>query len=143
MTGGEAALGALVAANGLHTGFQVTVTTVVYPALAKTDPRDWARAHDAHSRSIVGVVAVVYAMLIGSTIWALVTNEDNIFVWVTALGAALAVGTTAFVAGPTHGRLNANPDPELIEKLMITDHVRAVGAVIGFVAAFLAGLMLM
>lgn len=140
MTGGETALCFLVAANGLHTGFQVTVTSVVYPALARTDPRDWAPAHDAHSRSIVGVVTVVYAMLIATTVWALVTNDTSLYVWLAALGGSLSVGATALVAGPLHGRLDANPDPELIEKLLVADQVRSVGAMIGFVASILAGL---
>lgn len=143
MTGGEAALSALVAASGLHAGFQVTVSAVVYPALVRTDPSIWASAHNAHSRSIVGVVAVVYALVMGTNVWALVTNEDNVFVWLTALGSALAIGTTAFVAGPTHARLDANPDPDLIRTLMRSDKVRAAGAVFGLVAAFLAGLTLL
>ncbi len=142
MTGGEVALGALVAASGLHTGFQVTVTAVVYPALARTDPREWAATHDAHGRSIVGVVVVVYAMLLATTVWALVTNQDNVWVWVAAAGAALAMGTTALVAGPTHGRLDAHPDPDLIRRLLAADRVRTLGALVSFAAALVAGSML-
>lgn len=142
MTGGETALVALVAASGLHTGFQVTVTAVVYPALARTDPREWAPAHDAHSRSIVGVVVVVYALLLATTIWALLVNQGNVWVWLSAAGAALTMGTTALVAGPTHGRLNAHPDPDLIRRLLAADRMRTLGSLVSFVAALVAGSML-
>ncbi len=142
MTGGETALGALIAASGLHAGFQVTVTAVVYPALARTDPREWAPTHDAHSRSIVGVVVVVYALLLVTTIWALLTNQGNVWVWLSAAGAAVAMGTTALVAGPTHGRLDAHPDNDLIRRLLAADRVRTLAALVSFVAALLAESML-
>jgi len=142
MTGGELALGALIAASGLHTGFQVTVTAVVYPALARTNPGEWAPTHDAHARSIVGVVGVVYALLLAANVWALLTNPNNVWVWSSAAGAALAMGTTALVAGPTHGRLDANPEPDLIRRLLAADRVRTLGALGSFVAALLAGWML-
>jgi hypothetical protein len=56
----DAANAWLLAAAALHAGFQLTVTAIVYPALASTPVDDWAEAHDRHSRRITPVVAVVY-----------------------------------------------------------------------------------
>jgi hypothetical protein len=63
---------ALVAAGGLHLGFQAVVTIVVYPSLAATRPGDWDVVHAAHSRRITSVVAPLYAVVAAACLWVLV-----------------------------------------------------------------------
>ncbi|HET8765795.1 MAG TPA: FMN-binding negative transcriptional regulator, partial [Pedococcus sp.] len=69
----DTAAAALLGAAGLHAGFQLTVTTLVYPALARVDASRWAEAHDRHSRAITPLVGVVYLLLLAAGAWALAT----------------------------------------------------------------------
>lgn len=130
-------LAALVlAATALHAGFQVTVTTLVYPALL-ADGRDWAARHAAHSRRITPLVALTYVVLLAVGVPALLTSLG----WgvaVAAFGTAVSLATTAFVAAPLHGRLGRGWDPALGHRLLVTDRVRAVGAVVALVGGVLA-----
>lgn len=132
------ALLALVVATAVHAGFQLTVTTVVYPALARVDTDRWSTAHDAHSRSIVPVVAVTYLSLAGACLWAVLAVPSSAWVWTAGAGAALAGVTTALVAAPTHGALARGRRPDLVHRLLIADRVRALGAVIALLAAVAA-----
>ena len=58
------AVTAFALAAALHAGFQVTVTVLVYPALAGRSAAEWSAAHTRHSRAITPVVAVVYGALV-------------------------------------------------------------------------------
>ncbi|MBA2694575.1 MAG: hypothetical protein H0U62_01685 [Actinobacteria bacterium] len=127
------ALLALVVATAVHAGFQLTVTTVVYPALARVDTDRWSTAHDAHSRSIVPVVAVTYLSLAGACLWAVLAVPSSAWVWTAGAGV-----TTALVAAPTHGALARGRRPDLVHRLLIADRVRALGAVIALLAAVAA-----
>lgn len=140
MDTGEPALLALVVATALHTGFQLTVTTVVYPALARVDADRWAPAHAAHSRSIMPVVALSYAGLVGAGLWAVLSVPSSIWVWVAAGGALLAALSTALVAAPTHGALARGRHAELLRRLLRADRVRTFGAVLALAAAVAATL---
>lgn len=132
------ALLALVVATALHAGFQLTVTTVVYPALARVDTDRWSTAHDAHSRSIVPVVAVAYLSLAGTCLWAVLVVPSSTWVWTAGAGAVLAGATTALVAAPTHGALARGRRPDLVRRLLVADRVRTLGAVIALAAAVAA-----
>lgn len=105
------ALLALVVATAVHAGFQLTVTTVVYPALARVDTDRWSTAHDAHSRSIVPVVAVTYLSLAGACLWAVLAVPSSAWVWTVGAGAALAGVTTPWSRHPRTGRLLAGVGP--------------------------------
>ena len=125
---------ALLAAAAAHAGFQLTVTALVYPALARVPPGRWAAAHAAHSRAITPLVVLVYGVLAVTGGWALLSGPDP---WTWAALAALAVAglTTAFAAAPAHGRLAAGHDPALIRRLLRADRIRAVAAVLAVTAA--------
>lgn len=115
---------ALLAAAQL--GFQLTVTVLVYPALADAPDPGWSTAHDRHSRRIVGPVAVLYGGLLVALPWAWLTTPSG---WVAAAGAAYGalVLTTALLAAPTHGRLGragASERPLLLRRLLLVDRVR-------------------
>ena len=131
----HAASVALLAAAAVHLGFQLTVTLVVYPALALAP--DWDRAHSAHTRSITPVVVIVYGALVLATGWALLATWIDPWTLLAAAGAGLALLSTALVAGPTHGRLADGRDPALLRRLLVADRVRTVGAVVFFVGAAL------
>lgn len=127
---------ALLTATAVHAGFQVTVTTLVYPALARVPADRWTAAHDAHSRAITVLVAVVYGALAVTGGWALLSGPGG---WTLAAVAALAAtAVTTALAARLHGRLGAGHDDDLIGRLLRVDRVRAATAVLALGAAALA-----
>ncbi|PKH37946.1 hypothetical protein SAMN05192575_1011022 [Nocardioides alpinus] len=121
-----------------HLGFQLTVDLVVYPALGEVPADGWATAHDRHSRRIVGLVAALYPPLVVVLGWALVAEPRSVGTWVALAGGLLAVGTTAAVAAPTHGRLASAPAADrgdLMRRLDRADRLRSIGAVVCAVGA--------
>lgn len=128
----------VLAAAGLHAGFQLTVSVLVYPALLRAEP--FAPAHTRHSRSIVPLVLLVYVALVASGVARLAVGQLDVPSVVALAGAAVAGLTTAFVAAPTHGRLGHGRTDELARRLTRADLVRTIGAVIGFAGALAAAL---
>ena len=139
MTGSASSV-ALLGAAGVHLGFQLSVTLLVYPALARVPAPDWARAHAAHSRAITPLVAVVYGTLVLVGGWALVARWPDAWTLVAAAGAGLSFVATALVAAPTHGRLTSGRDDALLRRLLAADRVRTLGAVVCCAAAGVAAL---
>ncbi|WP_295696799.1 hypothetical protein [Lapillicoccus sp.] len=135
LPGSRAALVALAVAAALHLGFQLAVTVLVYPALARVAPGDWSTSHDAHSRRIVPLVGLTYAALLGSGVWALAAAPLSVGLVVALVGAATALLTTTFAAAPLHGRLGGGHDPALVTRLLRVDRVRAAGAAVCLVGA--------
>lgn len=134
----DASLLVLLAATWAHLGFQVTVSTLVYPVLAATPPEGWRAAHDRHSRVITPTVGAVYAALLVGSVASLSTAAGPAVVAAVG-GTALSLGTTALVAAPLHGRLaTAGPTPERLQRLLVADRVRTAGAAVAAVAATLA-----
>lgn len=125
---------ALLAAAGVHAGFQLVVTVLVYPALADVPAERWATTHAAHSRRIAPLVGFVYASVAGACGWALVEAPEG-WVAVTVSFEAAAVLVTAAFAAPLHGRLAAGPDPALLARLRAADRWRTALALAGLVAA--------
>lgn len=126
----------VLAATALHAGFQLAVTALVYPALL-ADGRDWAARHAAHSRRITPLVGITYVALLAVGVPALLTDLGW-GVGLAALGSAVTLATTAFVAAPLHGRLGRGWDPDLARRLLVADRVRAVGATVALVGGALA-----
>ena len=120
-----------------HAGFQLVVTTRLYPALAAVPNENWQAEHDAHSRRIVPVVGVVYGGLLVTGVAALRGRRDP---WlVSALCAeAIAVLTTALVAAPLHGRLGGGRADRDVRLLLRVDRWRTAAALVGAVAAVAA-----
>ena len=128
----------LLAATALHAGFQLTVTAVVYPALSRAP--DWRRFHEAHSRSITPVVAVVYIAVVTASAWVVLEGVDEVGTATALAGAALSLGVTAFVAAPTHRSLSRARDERLLTRLRVADLVRTFGAFLALAGALLATL---
>ncbi len=123
----------LLLVAGAHLGFQLSVDLVVYPALADVPPASWQEAHQRHSRRISPVVAAIYPPLVLVLAWAVVVEPGSAGTWLALVGALLAVGTTAAVAAPTHGRLASVPAgarAALMRRLDRADRVRTLGALV-------------
>ena len=121
---------ALLAATALHAGFQATVTVLVYPALARVRPEDWPAGHDAHSRAITPLVAVVYGAALVACVGAVLSSPASAGAWVAAAGTAGAFLVTGAAAAPTHGRLGGARTPRLVARLLAVDRWRLVLAVL-------------
>lgn len=125
---------ALVAATAAHAGFQLTVSTVVYPALGRVPPSAWAAAHTQHARRITPVVALVYGAVLVASAGRLATRPVGPAL-VSFAASAGALATTAFEAGPLHGRLSAGRDPELFGRLVRADRRRTAFALTALASA--------
>lgn len=129
---------ALLTVTAAHAGFQVVVSTVVYPALADVPSDGWALAHERHSRRISYVVVPLYALIVGTSLWAVIDGPVTAAVVVTVLGNALALVTTAVVAAPTHGRLGSDGrTAPLVGRLLWSDRIRTFGAIVALMGACL------
>lgn len=115
-------------AAGVHAGFQLTVTALVYPALSRVPADRWASEHARHSRAIVPLVGIVYVLLAGAVIWLLLGDHTG-STYAGAIVAAAIAAVTAFGAAPIHGRLILR-DEDLIGHLLRIDQVRALLAVL-------------
>lgn len=122
----------------MHVGFQVTVTAVVYPALARVPAQQWGPAHDAHGRAIVPLVGLTYLAVAVTAVWALVVAPDDPWIWVAGAGAALAGLITALVAAPLHGALGRHRTDDMIRRLLLADRVRCLLALLALVGAWVA-----
>ncbi len=126
----------LALATALHAGFQLTVTGLVYPVLARVPAASWTEAHARHSRLIVPLVVVTYAGLVAAGAWALLDSPTRLVV-AAVLAAAAAIVVTAVAAAPTHGRLDT-PDPALLRRLLRVDRLRALCALAALALAVAA-----
>jgi hypothetical protein len=127
---------ALVAATGVHAGFQLTVTALAYPALARVARPEFPRAHADHSRAIVPLVALVYGAVVVTSLGAVVDVPTSVLAWSAGTASAVAVLVTALRAAPLHGRLGRlGPEPDLVRSLLLADRVRTLFALLAVVAA--------
>ena len=135
----EAWRAAYVAGLALHAGFQLTVTLVVYPALAALTPDGWRAGHARHSRRITPVVVLAYAAALAGCAAGLVRDRG---LWTPALAVSVAATLTAFAltalaAAPLHRRL-VDRDPVLLRRLLRGDRLRSVAAVSALAAGLVA-----
>jgi len=128
---------ALVAATTLHAGFQLTVTLVVYPALAAVPTSSWPDAHRAHSRRIAPLVVLMYAAALPTAFGAALAVPSPGGV-VALAGTVAAVLVTATSAAPTHGRLGRGRDQALVARLLRADRWRCLAAVLACGGAIVA-----
>ncbi len=129
---------ALLAATAAHAGFQAVVTVLVYPALARVPPADWAPSHAFHSRRITPVVVVVYGALLVSATGSVLSTPGSAGVWLAVLGAAGTFLLTAAGAAPTHGRLGDDRTDALVARLLLLDRLRLGCALVALAGALAA-----
>lgn len=126
----------LVAATALHAGFQLSVTALVYPALVRVPPEQFAQAHVRHSRAITPVVGLVYGGALVVCVGAVAVDPSSVAAWLAAVVTGAAFSVTAVRAAPLHGRLGrTGSDRELLASLVRADRVRTLAAVLALVAA--------
>ena len=127
----------LLTVTAVHFGFQATVTTLVYPALARVPTEQWANAHQAHSRAITPIVALVYGTLAITGGWALLSDPD---LWTLIALAAITITflVTAIAAAPAHSRLGTRPETQQIRQLLQIDRIRTAAATLALAAAAVA-----
>jgi hypothetical protein len=127
----------LLTVTAVHFGFQATVTALVYPSLARIPTEHWASAHQAHSRAITPLVALVYGALAIAGGWALLSDPD---LWTLMAVAAITVTflVTAIAAAPAHGRLGSRHDTQQVRHLLQIDRIRTAAAAIALTAAAVA-----
>jgi hypothetical protein len=126
---------AYVAGLALHAGFQLTVTLVVYPALAALTPEGWPAGHARHSRLITPVVVLVYAAALAGCAAGL-THDGGLgtsALVVSVAATVTAFALTAFGAAPLHARL-VDRHAVLLRRLLLVDRLRSVAAVTALAA---------
>lgn len=132
---------ALLAVAAGHAGFQLTVTVLVYPALAAARPEEWEVVHARHSRRITPLVVLAYGGLVLAGAWALTAGPLRPLLVLTLVAAGATVVVTGVSAAPLHGRLGREgPRPELLRRLLVADRVRAVLAVLVLLLALATSL---
>lgn len=119
----------------VHAGFQLTVTVVVYPALARVPADQWVLTHQAHGRAIAPVVGMTYLALAGAGVWALFADPGDPWIWITGAGAASAGLVTALVAAPLHGALGHHRTDDLVGRLLLADRVRCLAGILALAGA--------
>ncbi|RYB94287.1 DUF1772 domain-containing protein [Nocardioides oleivorans] len=128
----------LLLAASLHLGFQLTISVLVYPALAEVPPEGWEHAHDRHSRRVLPLAVGIYAGLVLLLAWTLLAEPRSPGTWVALAGGVVSVLATALVAAPLHGRLSrVSPAARkpLLQRLVRADRARTAGALVCLVGA--------
>lgn len=104
-----------------------TIQLVHYP-LMRAVPDDAFVAYERlHTRAISFVVGPLMAVEGVCVLAVFFARPEGVPLWATWAGGvaeALAIGTTAFVSAPTHGRLEHGPDPRLLDRLITTNWIR-------------------
>ena len=120
---------AQVVASLAMTGLIWTIQLVHYPLLAEV-PAEAFVAHEAeHTRRITWIVGPLMAVEGVCVLVLLALRPDAMSWWLPWAGAfaeAVAIGVTAFVSAPTHGRLQAGHDRALLDHLIATNWFRTV-----------------
>jgi hypothetical protein len=138
MSAADVSATAFLVAAAAHAGFQVTVTALVYPTLARVPPERGEQAHRRHSRGIVPLVVLFYGALVVTSL-PFATQHHGPAAWVGLCGAWGAMLVTATTAAPTHARLTA-PEPHLLRRLLVADRARAVLACVAVAGALVTAL---
>lgn len=120
---------ALLVAVAVHLGFQLCVTTLVYPALGQGSAQTFADRHQGHSRRITPVVILVYGGLLIACAWSLMECVDAAS---TAVGVTVVMllAITGLGAAPRHGRLGRGWSRSTWTALMRLDRARLLLAVV-------------
>lgn len=133
---------ALLAASGIHLGFQAQVTAVEYPELFRGADGTLPARQAEHARRIAPLVAAVYASLAGAAGWAAATSwrdtpgRRRTATVVSCLSAAAAPLLTAAATMPLHvGIAHQGADRARVEGILAADRARTVASAIGVVAA--------
>jgi len=104
-----------------------TIQIVHYPLMRMIPPAAFARYEAEHQRRITRIVGPLM-LLEGLCVLAVFFLRPSCISVTLALtgglAEAVAIGVTAFVSAPMHGRMAASGDPALLDRLIATNWVR-------------------
>lgn len=111
------------------TGLIWTIQLVHYPLMHAVPADAFVEYEAAHTRRITWIVGPLMAIEGVCVLIVLATRPTEIswwLPWAGALAEAVAIGVTAFVSAPTHGRLSNGHDTSLLDRLVMTNWFRTV-----------------
>lgn len=106
-----------------------TIQLVHYPLMRAVPDQGFVAYEREHTRRITYVVGPLMAIEGLCVLAVFFAPPTGVPVWTTWVGAAFeacAIGVTAFISAPTHGRLEKGPDPLLLGRLIGTNWFRTL-----------------
>jgi hypothetical protein len=104
-----------------------TIQLVHYPLMRSIPDDAFVVYEQQHTRLISFVVGPLMAVEGLCVLAVFFARPDGVPFWATLLGGileAIAIGVTAFVSAPTHGRLEAGANRDLLDRLIATNWFR-------------------
>ena len=118
---------AQAAASLAMTGLIWTIQLVQYPVMREVPASAFVAFEAQHTRRITWVVGPLMTIegLCVLALLALRPSEMSWWLpWAGAAAEAVAIGVTALVSAPIHGRLSSGKDDALLSRLLTTNWVR-------------------
>lgn len=106
-----------------------TIQLVHYPLMRAVPADAFVRYEELHTRAITMVVGPLMAIEGVCVLAVFFFRPDGVPLWSTWAGGvveAIAIGVTAFVSAPTHGRLERGFDAALLDRLIATNWFRTI-----------------
>ena len=131
MTGSiaEAVLIAQVLASVGMFGVIWTIQLVHYPLMAHIPATAFVAYERRHTKAIALIVGPLMAIEGLCVLVVFFARPSGIPFWLSLIGGiaeAVAIGTTAFVSAPLHGRLENGFDAALLSRLILTNWIRTI-----------------
>lgn len=131
MTGSiaEAVLIAQVLASVGMFGVIWTIQLVHYPLMAHIPATAFVAYERRHTKAIALIVGPLMAVEGLCVLVVFFARPSGIPFWLSLIGGiaeAVAIGTTAFVSAPLHGRLENGFDAALLSRLILTNWIRTI-----------------
>ena len=104
-----------------------TIQLVHYPLMRAIPADGFVGYEQQHTRLISFVVGPLMAVEGLCVLAVFFARPDGVPIWSTWAGGileAVAIGVTAFVSAPMHGRLEHGPDAKLLDRLIATNWIR-------------------
>ena len=114
-------------ASTAMTGLIWTIQLVQYPVMREVPASSFIAFETQHTRRISWVVGPLMAAEGVCVLILLVARPAALSWWLPWAGAvaeAAAIGVTALISAPIHGRLSAGKDDRLLERLIATNWIR-------------------
>jgi hypothetical protein len=102
---------------------------VHYPLMRFASGEQFARFETEHQTRIswvVGPLMLIEGVCVLAFLFAPPAGLPGWLPWAGAGVEAIAIGTTVFVSAPLHGRLNAQFDQAILDRLVATNWIRTI-----------------
>ena len=120
---------AQVAASAGMFGVIWVIQLVQYPLMSLVPSESFRAYEKGHQRRITWVVAPLMAVEGGCVLLVFFWRPGAIPFALALIGGvleAIAIGVTAFISAPTHGRLASTGDQRLLDHLIATNWIRSI-----------------